>query len=175
VSIEPEHFDVKTDAGNNRWIRIEDDGRTLSGMRATGPANTSRVTPGKDSPCLEYRVYLFRTGSFDVVTTTAPTLNFIPGRGLQFAVSIDDQSPRTVDLVGVDTTAQDFNKDWAQSVEDNARYAHTRLNFAKPGYHTLKFWMIDPGVVLQKFVVNTGGLKASYLGPPESFHGSMSE
>jgi len=29
--------------------------------------------------------------------------------------------------------------------------------------------MVDRGVVLQKIIVNSGGIKPSYLGPPESF------
>jgi hypothetical protein len=40
---------------------------------------------------------------------------------------------------------------------------------ARPGTHVLKFWAVDAGVVLQKIVVDLGGERPSYLGPPESF------
>ncbi len=170
VSIEPEHFTKKIDSGKNRWIKIQDYGRTLSGMRATQPVDAPSATPGKDSPCLEYQTYLFSTGAVQMVTITSPTLNFVPDRGLRLAVSLDDEPPQTLTLVPADYKAQNGNADWEKVVGDNARYVYSTHLLTKPGYHTLKYWMIDPGVVLQKIVVDCGGLKPSYLGPPESFH-----
>jgi len=170
VSIEPEHFTKQTDSGENRWIKIQDYGRTLSGMRATQPVNAPSATPGKNSPCLEYQMYLFSTGAVQVATITSPTLNFVPGRGLRFAVAFDDETPQVVTLVPADYKAQNGNADWEKVVGDNARYAYSHHVLTKPGYHTLKVWAVDPGVVLQKIVVDCGGVKPSYLGPPESFH-----
>ena len=171
VSIEPEHCTKNTDAGAGRWIRIEDYGRTLSGMRAEGPVDAPEAAPGRDSPCLEYRMYLFSAGDAEVTTITAPTLNFVPGRGLRFALSFDDAPPQTVLLVPEKCSAQNGNRDWETSVKDNARVVKTKFTLDRPGYHTLKVYMVDPGVVLQKLVVDLGGLKPSYLGPPESYYG----
>jgi hypothetical protein len=170
VSIEAEHYTRRTDTGSCRWAKIDDYGRTLSGMRAESPVDAPGATPGKDSPCLEYQMYLFSTGRVDVAAILAPTLNFIPGRGLQYAVSFDDEPPQAVMLVPPEYNAGNGNRDWEKSVEDNARFGHTAHTLAKSGYHTLKFWMVDPGVVLEKLVVNLGGVRPGYLGPPESYH-----
>ncbi|MGB7747650.1 MAG: glycosyl hydrolase 115 family protein [Verrucomicrobiia bacterium] len=169
VSIEAEHYTKKTDTSSNRWAKIDDYGRTLSGMRAEAPVDALGATPGKDSPRLEYRMYLFSTGKVDVAAILAPTLNFIPGRGLRYAVSFDGEPPQVVTLVPPEYNARNGNRDWEKSVENNARFGHTTHTLTKSGYHTLKFWMVDPGVVLEKIVVNPGGVRPSYLGPPESY------
>jgi hypothetical protein len=169
VSIEAEHYSKKIDKGMGRWIKIEDYGHTLSAMRVTGPAHVKSAIPKKDSPSLEYQMYLFKTGTVDVTTINSPTLNFMPDRGLQYAISFDDESPQIVTIIPENYNAQNGNRDWEKSVADNMRIGRTNHTITKPGYHTLKIWMVDPGVVLQKIIVNTGGLKPSYLGPPESF------
>jgi hypothetical protein len=169
VSIEAEHYTRKTDAGPVRWERIEDYGRTLSSMTVF-PVTVPSVTPPTNSPCLEYQMYLFSTGRVDVVSIVAPSLNFVPGRGLRFAISFDDEAPQVMTAVPKGFFVDNGNRDWEASVRDNCRQVKSTHRLQKPGYHTLKFWMVDPGVVLQKLVVDLGGVKPSYFGPPESFH-----
>jgi hypothetical protein len=140
-------------------------------MRATGPVDAPAATPTKDSPCLEYQMYLFSTGEAEVTVITSPMLNFMPGRAIRYAVSFDDHEPQTVTLVPANYSAQNGNRDWETSVLDNARYGRSKHTIAAAGYHTMKIWMVDPGVVVQKLIVDLGGLKPSYLGPPESFFG----
>lgn len=43
-----------------------------------------------------------------------------------------------------------------------------RVSSAQRGTFTLKFWLVDPGVVLQKLVIKTDDVPSRYLGPPES-------
>jgi hypothetical protein len=68
-----------------------------------------------------------------------------------------------------DALARHSSTDWETAVKDSVRQVKSSLTLAKPGYHTLKFWMGDPGVVLQKIVVDLAGVRPSYLGPPESY------
>lgn len=186
ISIEPEHATRNLAGADGHWVRVADYGRTLSGMRAEPLNWTDSGTGGRAAPdvggvpsprsltppraCLEYRLYTFGAGPVDVVAITSPTLNFVPDRGLRYAVSIDDEPPRVITLVPQGYQAQNGNADWEKTVRDNARYSISHHVLAHPGYHVLKLWMVDPAVVLQKLVVNLGGLKPSYLGPPESFH-----
>jgi hypothetical protein len=163
VSMEAAHYTKKTDAGPVHWEEIADYGRTLSSMTIL-PCTAASVTPPHDSPSLEYRMYVFDPHTVQVHTIIGPSLDFVPGRGLRFAVAFDDQPPQIVDALEHNTL-----RDWEGSVKDNVRTIVSTHSLAGSGYHILKYWMVDPGVVLEKIVVDLGGLKPSYLGPPESF------
>jgi hypothetical protein len=109
-------------------------------------------------------MYLFDSGAAKVEVISAPTQNFVPGRGLRYAIAFDDQSPQIIDAL-----AQNTLPDWATTVKDSVRKTESGHTLAEPGYHTLKVCMVDPGMVLQKIIVNLGGERPSYLGPPESY------
>lgn len=164
VSIEAVHYTNKIDMLSARWEKIDNLGRTLSAM-SIFPMTAQSLLREEPAPCLEYKMYLFHTGTLEVQAIFDPTLNFVPGRGLRYAVSFDEETPQVVDIL-----AHDNAQEWATSVKDSVRVARSKHTIANPGYHTLKIWMVDPAAVVQKLVVDLGGVKPSYLGPPESYH-----
>src|SRR5258708_22207821 len=112
------------------------------------------------------------TGVQTCALPISPTLNSIPDRGVRYAASFDDETPQIVTLVPAGWKAgREGQRDWEKSVADNAHFGRSKHRILAPGYHTLKIWMVDPAVVMQKLIVDLGGLKPSYLGPPESFRG----
>jgi hypothetical protein len=165
VSMEAEDFTSKVDQASARWEKIPDYGRTGSAM-SVFPVKAASITSVEKGPRLEYQMYLFDPGRVLVDAFLAPSLNFVPGRGLRYAVSFDDQPPQIIDAL-----ERNSFEDWATSVKDNIRVSKSAHALTGTGYHTLKFWMVDPGVVLEKLVVDLGGVKPSYLGPPPSFRG----
>lgn len=169
VSMQAPHYSAIHSAGELHWDRIPDYGLTGSGM-SVFPVTAASVLPPKSTATLEYRMYLFDKDDFTLETTIGPTLNFVPGRGLRYAVSVDDEPAQIVDAL-----EHNSDKDWSKAVSDECRKVETKLHIDQPGYHTLKIGVVDPGVVLEKLVLSHGPLKPSYLGPPESFHGALAE
>jgi len=162
VAIEAADTTDRTIDGDTHWDELPGFGETRSAM--TVFPVTAASNPASNAS-LQYRMFLYDSGSFAMQAVLAPTLNFVPGRGLRFAVSVDD-GPRTI----VDALEHNTQADWAQAVSDGVRKVSIPLAISSPGYHTLKFWMVDPGVVLERIVLAHGQLPPSYLGPPESFH-----
>ncbi|WP_377701200.1 hypothetical protein [Pseudoduganella sp. UC29_71] len=117
----------------------------------------------QDGMRLEYDVHLFSAGEVKLHAVLSPTQKFLPGSGFRYAVSIDDGPPQVVNVHA--DQSEDY---WRRIVSDGVAEFVTTHKLEQAGKHTVKFWSLDPGLVLQRLVVDAGGLRPSYLGPPES-------
>lgn len=167
IAIEAPHFDRAVTDGEVAWKTLPDFGRTLGGVTVM-PVTAAARQPGGNAPRLEYATYFHSEGEVEVELHCAPSLDFQSGDGLQVAVSFDDEPPQIMKL---DTWAT--LRTWEVAVGDGVRRISSRHTLNEPGRHILKIWMVTPGVVLERIVIDArpgapgrpGGVRPSYLGP----------
>jgi hypothetical protein len=162
VSIGSSHYSKAINSASIKWKVISGVGKTGDGVTTFPVTGSSQLS--NTSPHLEYDIYITSKDSLKLLTYFSPTLNFHHSpNGLQFAVSIDNETPQILSLNKEDNG--DIMYNW---VGNNIIIKTTKHFISQPGKHTVKYWMLDPGIILQKLVVDFGGLKQSYLGPQET-------
>lgn len=162
IAMEAANYSNRGTAHGFEWQPLPQLGRTLSAVSVFPVTDYSFSNPDK-GPWIEYEVYFFSTGEFTVEGLFAPSLPFMPGRGLRYAIGFDKETPQVVDILADMSDAA-----WSEAVTSGVRVSRSKHRISKPGLHTLRIYMVDPGVTLQKLIINTGGLKPSYLGPEQS-------
>lgn len=170
ISIEAQNYSSAVGTNDITWQVIPNLGRTASAI-STFPVTISNQEITENSPRLEYQLYFYKQSDIKVNLYFSPTLNFLNQKeGIRYAISIDDEKPHIINLTN-NPNPPDLNYDriWNKWVADNINISTTTHKIESPGEHTLKFWLMDLGAVLQKIVIDCGGLKQSYLGPPESY------
>jgi hypothetical protein len=166
VSINADHWTRVFNSKNIQWKAIPDIGKDGSGITSFPVTVSDKLAP--TSPHVEYDFYCNSKDSLKLLTYFSPTVNFQNAiNGLQFAVSIDKEPAQIISLNKEDNTGV-----WNSWAANNIIIKTTSHYIFQAGKHTIKYWMVDPGIVLQKLVVDFGTLKASYLGPQETIHKS---
>jgi hypothetical protein len=168
VSVEARNGRI-VDADPITWKRIPDIGRTGDGLTPF-PVDAARVAPGGDSARLAFDVHLFSTGEVSIWIYLSPRQNVRYTDGLSIGLSVDDSDIETINITEqLDAAAFPENKrGFERGVADNVHRVYQKFEIAEPGAHTIKVWAVDPTVVVQKVIVDTGDMAESYLGPPES-------
>ncbi|SFQ42078.1 glycosyl hydrolase 115 family protein [Parafilimonas terrae] len=164
VSIAASHYTNKKDAPGIHWKIIPNIGKDGDGITSF-PVTAPTQSINKNTPYLEYEFHTSDTGAFKLNAYFSPTLNFQnDSTGLQYAISIDDEKPQIISI------NNDENKPrvWDGWAANNIIIKTTNHSINKNGKHTIKYQMISPAVILQKIVLDFGGLKPSYLGPEET-------
>jgi hypothetical protein len=164
IAIEAGNFSKSQSASGFKWEEIPQHGRAHSSI-APFPLTDKSLLDAQVAPYVEYPLTLFTKGEIEVETVLAPSWPFFPGKGLRYAIAIGDEKPQIIDFLA---GFKDSDAQWEKSVETGVRIGRSRHNIETVGKTTLRLYMVDSGVVVQKIMVNTGGLAPSYLGPPES-------
>ena len=115
------------------------------------------------APWLKYDFEAPESGNYKICVYTAPSNNPYKGKGLRFALSIDDGEPVIIDTLPEGYMAgYGTDKDWCKAVLDNSRKTVYAADL-EAGAHELKLIHIDAGIVFQKIDIG--------LEEPASFFG----
>ncbi len=164
VSIEAANYSKEVNTKNIKWEIIPGIGKEGNGI-TTFPVTANEKTITNGNPYLQYDMYVYDTGKVKLDAYFSPTLNFEnDSLGLQYAVSIDNERPQIVSINKDDKN----DRIWGRWVANNIIIKTTQHEISEPGKHIVKYWMISPAVILQKIVLDFGGLKESYLGPQQT-------
>ena len=160
ISIEAHHFARATSGGGIRWEVIPNLGRTGSAVTTFPQA----AYPQPSAPVyLEYDLQTtFAGGEAEVQLLLAPTLNFNANRGLRYALSVDGGEEVEVNFNG------HYRGELGKWQGERIIKSATKVKIGGAGAHTLRIRALEPGIVIEKILLNFGGLKPSYLGAPES-------
>ena len=149
---------------------VEDLGIEGPALQLGDPTAPLQIFRSRDVPCAEYDFYAFDAGSVDVYTYVLPTFPLHADRDFRigentntdtkYSVQIDDGA-----LATPSSSHVEYAQVWFESVLRNCAVNKSTLHIDKPGRHTLRIRVGDPGIVLQKIVLDFGGMKRSYLGP----------
>ncbi|MCL2010040.1 MAG: glycosyl hydrolase 115 family protein [Synergistaceae bacterium] len=181
VSILSKNFSksVSGGAGGNgaRWTVLPDYGREMSSIKVH-PANTSGVArkPGGDSPYVEYLVYISTPGAVNIVTQWAPTNPLSHGDNdadkLRYGVSFGGDEVRIVDTKLPGFAIANDNVYWTTGVMTAVRtltlstpgVCVSKHEVSEAGLYTLRIYMVDDGLTLQKILVGTEATERTDIG-----------
>ncbi|KAI6778854.1 uncharacterized protein J7T54_000510 [Emericellopsis cladophorae] len=165
VSWEAEHYSSAEEKNGLSYITIPDYGRTLSGLKLWPVTHPGR-TP-EDTPKLTYSFYSFTDQTeAQLVVYLGGSLNHDPSLPLKYAHALEGGSPVEVQPIP-DEAMGSLPHGWNEATVAGGWTSYSTLK-VPAGAHKLSLWLLEPGVVVQKVVMDVGGLKRSALGPPKS-------
>ena len=112
------------------------------------------------TPRAEYDFYTFNGGRATVYVYALPVFPIDSKHDTRFGIMVDDGM-----VQWLTTSAKEYSSQWRLNVFRNSAVSVMTVNIGRPGKHTFKLLCADPGMIIQKIVIDFGGMKRSYLGP----------
>ncbi|CAM3804513.1 glycosyl hydrolase 115 family protein [Mucilaginibacter galii] len=160
ISMNAADYSAKTNSVSKSWTVIEGlgyAGKSLQAVPFTAAVPDTSASAIKNNPSVTYDFYTQASKPAEVKVYTLPTFPVNNSFGMRYAVSVDD-GPLTI--LNFKTVGR--SNEWKQNVLSNTTMRSVKLSALPAGKHQLKIYMIDPGVVLNRIIIDFGGLKPFY-------------
>jgi hypothetical protein len=169
VVIEAEHASKFIPGKDANWQKIAGlgyNGESVGIFPATAPVRREPAKISAESPCLQYRISLQTAGDWQVTVRALPTFSVETGKPQRYAIAVDDES---LQIISLPTSSDERNRQWQENVLRNSALTTSHHTISTTGLHTLKIWMVDPGIVLDAVIAEQGGdQKLGYVWPEET-------
>ncbi|MBO2012815.1 glycosyl hydrolase 115 family protein [Hymenobacter negativus] len=159
-------YSHKADQPTSHWGLLEGVGRAGRALQAQplqeGPLAVPEKLPAQ-AAAVEYDFYSLTQAAPVVTVATLPTHPITRLTSMRYGVALDDGPVQVVDFKTVGRS-----EEWKQNVLRNSALRQVKGPVLAPGRHTLKLYLIDPGVVLDRITIDLGGLQPAYGSIPET-------
>ncbi|RYZ26930.1 MAG: hypothetical protein EOO10_14190, partial [Chitinophagaceae bacterium] len=164
ISIHANSYVKEVASPNSKW-------QTLNGLGHTGTSlqshvsveNIDTVSVGKKAGYITYEFYSFSNSGPNVSVYTLPTHPLNKNYSMRYGISIDDGGVTIVDFKTIGRS-----EEWKQNVLRNSAVKTVSFSKLEPGRHTLKIYAIDPGVILDRVVINFSAKQKAYSVIPQT-------
>ncbi|WP_245117900.1 glycosyl hydrolase 115 family protein [Hymenobacter volaticus] len=166
VSMFAGNYSRKTDKPASSWAPVADLGSTGKAVQAQplqAVPLTDTANVQQSAPVVEYDFYMLTAAAPEVTVFTLPTHEITRLTRLRYGIALDNGPIKIVDFKTVGRS-----EEWKQNVLRNNAQRKVKEPLITPGRHTLKLYLIDPGVTLDRITINLGGLQQAYGTIPET-------
>jgi hypothetical protein len=166
ISLFAADYRKKVSAGEEHWEVIDglgSTGRSLEVLPLKFNPPAEPLLSAKNRPVAEYDFSTSHTSPAGCMIYTLPTSPLNKHFGMRYAVSVDDG-----EWTVLDAKTSGRSEEWKQNVLSNSAVREVRWASLPAGRHRLKIYGIDPGLILDRILIDLGGLRPFYGLLPET-------
>ncbi|MBC7915856.1 MAG: glycosyl hydrolase 115 family protein, partial [Pyrinomonadaceae bacterium] len=168
ISIHASNFSRKTENGNRKWSIINGLGTTdnvIEALPLQGIQTPNLETLKENAPYLEYDFYNSTPAKPVFNIYTLPTHAVNPTYSMRYGISVDNGPVKIVDFKTLGRS-----EEWKQNILRNNAIRKVETEALSAGKHTFRIYMIDPGVILDRIIIDFGAFetKKAYSVLPET-------
>lgn len=167
--MEAEHASAFLSGQDSRWRKITGLGYNGEAVSIFPTLVPIREEPRKilsESPCLQYKIWIRHPGDWKFSVRALPTFSVETGKPQRYAIAVDDEP---LQIVSLPVSQSETDRHWQENVLRNAALTTSVHAIAHAGLHTLKIWMVDPGMVVDTIIGDGGdGGGLGYTWPLET-------